>query len=205
MPMPTVTIEHAIKMILAKPRSRAYWLAGLATEQDRQLVIDQLALIRSQAEWVAQDDESWVLYLSGQLSGCLVRPMSNGVMWEAVIHGVSTVHRGSPRAKRYALSYGSTVEQRELAKELKEKASELLAKAAKRQKTGLCPVCFNRRPLTRDHWFPRSKGGSGAAANIVWMCGPCNQRKGNQMPSECAAWLPQDLAVGAWRAGWPRS
>ena len=41
-----------------------------------------------------------------------------------------------------------------------------------------------RQFLTRDHIVPTSRGGSNRWDNVVTSCSPCNNRKGNQLPSE---------------------
>lgn len=37
---------------------------------------------------------------------------------------------------------------------------------------------------TRDHVLPKSQGGSGYAARIVWACRLCNNLKGDLLPEE---------------------
>lgn len=37
--------------------------------------------------------------------------------------------------------------------------------------------------LTRDHFIPRSRGGLDIWDNIVLACSPCNEAKGNRLPS----------------------
>lgn len=41
-----------------------------------------------------------------------------------------------------------------------------------------------RHFLTRDHVVPVSRGGRNAWANVVTSCSPCNNRKGDRLPSE---------------------
>ena len=41
-----------------------------------------------------------------------------------------------------------------------------------------------RQFLTRDHIVPTSRGGGNRWDNVVTSCSPCNNRKGNQLPSE---------------------
>jgi 5-methylcytosine-specific restriction endonuclease McrA len=41
-----------------------------------------------------------------------------------------------------------------------------------------------REFLTRDHVVPISRGGANDWGNVVTACSPCNNRKGNRLPSE---------------------
>lgn len=41
-----------------------------------------------------------------------------------------------------------------------------------------------RQFLTRDHVLPTSRGGGNDWANVVTCCSPCNNRKGNRLPTE---------------------
>lgn len=41
-----------------------------------------------------------------------------------------------------------------------------------------------RQFLTRDHIVPLSRGGDNSWANVVTSCSPCNNKKGNHIPSE---------------------
>jgi 5-methylcytosine-specific restriction endonuclease McrA len=50
-----------------------------------------------------------------------------------------------------------------------------------------CQYCGERKnpvELTLDHILPRSRGGGGAAINVVTACRSCNQRKGSRTPEE---------------------
>jgi 5-methylcytosine-specific restriction endonuclease McrA len=42
----------------------------------------------------------------------------------------------------------------------------------------------HREFLTRDHVVPMSRGGDNSWSNVVTACSPCNNRKGNRLPSE---------------------
>lgn len=44
-----------------------------------------------------------------------------------------------------------------------------------------CVKCGLKRPLTRDHIIPLSKGGSDLVTNIQPLCHPCNARKNNRV------------------------
>jgi 5-methylcytosine-specific restriction endonuclease McrA len=41
-----------------------------------------------------------------------------------------------------------------------------------------------RQFLTRDHILPISRGGTNAWGNVVTSCSPCNNRKGDRVPTE---------------------
>jgi 5-methylcytosine-specific restriction endonuclease McrA len=47
-----------------------------------------------------------------------------------------------------------------------------------------CQYCGARANLTVDHVVPRSKGGQSSWENIVASCGPCNRRKGDNLPAQ---------------------
>jgi 5-methylcytosine-specific restriction endonuclease McrA len=47
-----------------------------------------------------------------------------------------------------------------------------------------CQYCGSRVNLTVDHVIPRSKGGQSSWENIVASCGPCNRRKGDNLPAQ---------------------
>ena len=47
-----------------------------------------------------------------------------------------------------------------------------------------CAYCGKRAASTRDHVFPKSRGGSNHESNLVWACRPCNSRKGARTPKE---------------------
>lgn len=52
-----------------------------------------------------------------------------------------------------------------------------------------CQYCGDWRAthdLTFDHVIPRSRGGRTTWDNVVTACGPCNLRKGSNLPRECA-------------------
>ena len=40
------------------------------------------------------------------------------------------------------------------------------------------------RLMTQDHVIPRSKGGSDEDSNLVTMCNPCNEKKGNKTDAQ---------------------
>jgi len=37
--------------------------------------------------------------------------------------------------------------------------------------------------MTRDHVYPKLRGGAGRPFNLVASCGPCNWRKGSKLPT----------------------
>jgi 5-methylcytosine-specific restriction endonuclease McrA len=53
-----------------------------------------------------------------------------------------------------------------------------------------CAYCKSeRRRLTIDHIIPKSRGGKTTFENCVSSCKPCNNKKGNKMPSEVKMYL----------------
>jgi len=44
-----------------------------------------------------------------------------------------------------------------------------------------CAYCGERKPLTRDHVIPLSRGGRNAIGNLVPACGSCNYSKGQKL------------------------
>ena len=42
---------------------------------------------------------------------------------------------------------------------------------------GICRHCASATDLQFDHIIPRSRGGSGDAANVELLCGSCNNKK----------------------------
>jgi len=56
-----------------------------------------------------------------------------------------------------------------------------------RRDHNICAYCgeeFSTNLLTRDHVYPRSRGGSNAWENSVTACKSCNHRKANRTPEE---------------------
>lgn len=50
---------------------------------------------------------------------------------------------------------------------------------------GICAYCHKEMPFaaaTRDHVFPRSRGGSNETSNLVLSCKRCNLKKGSKFP-----------------------
>ena len=50
---------------------------------------------------------------------------------------------------------------------------------------GICVYCYEKIPFhvaTKDHCFPKSKGGSNDDFNLVLACKECNNRKDNMFP-----------------------
>jgi 5-methylcytosine-specific restriction endonuclease McrA len=53
--------------------------------------------------------------------------------------------------------------------------------------TKRCPLCGCRLTpsnRTKDHLIPKSKGGDGGYLNTWSICKPCNNKKGDRLPSE---------------------
>lgn len=61
-----------------------------------------------------------------------------------------------------------------------------------------CGILVSGRNLHRDHFKPRSKGGSDCARNLVYACGSCNSTKGHRLFAAART----DLMFR--RLGWPR-
>lgn len=62
-----------------------------------------------------------------------------------------------------------------------------------------CAYCRTRPGTTLDHIWPKSRGGPGAAWNIVPACKPCNQRKGDLLLRETDLFLVVPRFLGdAW-------
>lgn len=62
-----------------------------------------------------------------------------------------------------------------------------------------CAKKFAAKDLTLDHVFPRSRGGSNEAINLVAACKPCNNRKGDRTPEE--ARMPLINSLTSYKAG----
>ena len=59
---------------------------------------------------------------------------------------------------------------------------------------GVCMYCgcaLTHNAFQREHVVPESKGGKFTWDNIVIACGPCNQKKGDQMPT--GQWKPKKM------------
>lgn len=55
-----------------------------------------------------------------------------------------------------------------------------------------CQYCGKKKQrLTIDHVIPKSKGGRSNFENCVASCKPCNNKKGNRLPSEAKMGLPK--------------
>jgi 5-methylcytosine-specific restriction endonuclease McrA len=53
--------------------------------------------------------------------------------------------------------------------------------ALKRKYLFRCAICKKRKPLTRDHMIPITKGGTNDISNIQPLCRQCNSRKFNHI------------------------
>ena len=66
----------------------------------------------------------------------------------------------------------------------------------------ICALCGRRLPpLTRDHLWPKSRGGKGGE-NFIWVCHPCNSDKGKLDLFEwieCPAGASKPVPIGACR------
>jgi len=47
---------------------------------------------------------------------------------------------------------------------------------------GACEYCGTFTRLTKDHIWPKSKGGTSDPSNLAKVCVPCNSRKGDMEP-----------------------
>lgn len=67
-------------------------------------------------------------------------------------------------------------------------------------KCAYCEIPLNDTNLTRDHFIPRSKGGSKAAGdNIVPCCARCNNRKDNELPEKwCTEFQLEKIYTYIW-------
>jgi 5-methylcytosine-specific restriction endonuclease McrA len=60
--------------------------------------------------------------------------------------------------------------------------------------------------LTRDHVFPRSRGGTDTWENLLCACAPCNNRKADRTPEEAGMrpifqpWTPKGFQIHQLRA-----
>lgn len=51
-----------------------------------------------------------------------------------------------------------------------------------------CVQCGAKKNLTRDHIWPKSKGGCGCVGNIQILCYDCNQKKGDDIDERGHRW-----------------
>lgn len=50
---------------------------------------------------------------------------------------------------------------------------------------GICQICLKKKPIkqmTKEHVYPKSKGGVADDTNIILTCKPCNHKKGDVFP-----------------------
>lgn len=59
---------------------------------------------------------------------------------------------------------------------------------------GVCEVCASTDDITKDHWIPRSKGGTSDRWNAVRLCEKCNKDKGDTLPEVWLKDKPKILA-----------
>lgn len=52
-----------------------------------------------------------------------------------------------------------------------------------------CAYCGSNKNLTIDHIMPASRGGKTTFENCITACRPCNNKKGNRIPSEAKMYL----------------
>jgi 5-methylcytosine-specific restriction endonuclease McrA len=52
-----------------------------------------------------------------------------------------------------------------------------------------CMYCGDKNDLTIDHIIPTSRGGKNTFENCTTACKPCNNKKGNRIPSEAKMYL----------------
>lgn len=52
-----------------------------------------------------------------------------------------------------------------------------------------CVYCGSNRNLTIDHIIPKAKGGKSSFENCATACKPCNNKKGNRLPSEARMYM----------------
>ena len=61
-----------------------------------------------------------------------------------------------------------------------------------------CRESYPKSRLTLDHVVPKSRGGLKSWANLSTCCVPCNQRKGDQTPSEASMELVKEPTEPNW-------
>lgn len=74
----------------------------------------------------------------------------------------------------------------------KYKSAPLTNQSLFRRDKGTCAYCgkqFSEHKLSRDHIVPTSRGGSDSWGNCVTSCTSCNQKKDDQLLSECGMQL----------------
>jgi 5-methylcytosine-specific restriction endonuclease McrA len=67
-----------------------------------------------------------------------------------------------------------------------------------KHKCQYCSKKFPDKELTLDHVFPKSRGGSNEATNLVTACKACNNRKGDRTPAE--ARMPLVNTLNSYKA-----
>ena len=106
-----------------------------------------------------------------------VRPKSEHERWQG---GVSQTeaHRRWKKKNPERMSF---LKSRRYARERGAKGSHTFEQwiGLKRKHKNKCAKCFKRKPLTKDHIRPLSKGGSDFIGNIQPLCRNCNSKKFN--------------------------
>jgi 5-methylcytosine-specific restriction endonuclease McrA len=117
--------------------------------------------------------------------------------WQACVKKYSQTEKGRARVKRYTLTDKRRAAKKRYAQTEKGKASKA-RRAHRRRLNGIlttatltlgewdkikfnyknrCVYCGEKKPLTRDHIIPISKGGGLTKENVIPACVSCNSRK----------------------------
>jgi len=117
------------------------------------------------------------------------------------LHAVE--HRAySARRRRERPDLLRVYDRRRRAKKLAvaERFTAQMEQAVKTHWHNACALCSATKRLEIDHWYPLSKGFPLTMSNAVLLCGQCNRKKRDKLPTELkdqtrAAYVEQQLVV----------